>query len=607
MEANLKNKILKILGIIIGGFVLLTVILSIIGLIFGGGLPPSSGTIIVKTGTDDPARVVDIQQKLVTLFVDYRNAQINTNALLMIDPEQTTPEKYNEFAMNVVGHWMAVENDANELLPPEEAYLRFFGIDKVLAATSSEMVPVNIPFKSSDYKSVDLSDHKLSKNVSAPDNSEVKIVPTNWDNVKALQAVVPDKSTLSAVKDVFGTTARDAQKILEDHNNSIVNVYNNKAEFYKKASTTALAINQASKVGLFIGGTIITAGGAAVVGAPLGTALATGCGANVSALGGTVIVANGVGVVLELGKNSATLGFATEKTAAVFSSASDAYQPVSNILAITGLNSGMQDPGNLYSIYDFSAQGYDLVNAILSQDGKTILIRTNQGPPTFEAPSLSGLFQNAFPSDFQYRIPDVQNVPAINYQPPAANSVLPPESFSAGLGSWYEEVWFKKASSGGEVTTSDKGATFFGKGNSRSGIMLDINKDVSNYKSLVLKASIIVENQELSGTGWQGREAPVAVAVSYQDVDGVEHNQLGIHDSEPNQMFWRGFYYLDPNDGQAVTERGIKVTRNQPYNYSFDLTKLDPKPKTIHFIAIEGAGWGGRRASVSEISITGGE
>jgi len=606
----LKQKTLKIVGIGVGIFILI-----IIGLYFlgrsGGGLPPSTGTITVQTGTDDPAKVVDIEQKLTTLFLDYRDAQLETNALLLIDPTQTTPEKYAQFGAKVVSDWKNIEDESNNLTVSNGLFNMFnmlLGIPKAFAANSNQKQPTNITFGSGDYASVDLSNHKLS----GGDNSEVGIVPGKWETVNAIHAMVPKASTLTTVQNVFGTTARSAQTILADHNTSEANNFNNTAAWYQKASTTATAVNTASKVSLFVGGAIITAGGSAVLAGPAGAAIATGFGANVGVVGGTVIVANGVGVVLEVGKNSASLGFATEKTAATFSSASDAYQPVSDVLAIAGLNSGTTDPGNLYAIYDFSARGYALVTADLAKDGKTIVIRANQPPPTFYAPTLDGLIKNALPSDFKYNIvvpnsATQNNAPAANEQ--VSGAVLPSTSFGGGLGSWYEETWYKKTGSGGEVSTGN-GATFNAKEgtNSRAGVMIDLNKDVSSFNSLTLSATVEADMQTLSGTGWQGREAPVAIAVSYQDVEGNEHNLLSPDSSGPSQMFWRGFYYLDPaKDDNSKTTHGIKVAQGQSYSYSYDLMNLSPKPKKIYYVAVEGAGWGPRTGRVSSISITGGK
>jgi len=181
--------------------------------------------------------------------------------------------------------------------------------------------------------------------------------------------------------------------------------------------------------------------------------------------------------------------------------------------------------------------------------------------------------------------------------------VLPVTTFTNGLGSWYEEVWYEAASSGGEVTTGSGGVTFTAKqSNSRSGIMIDLNKDVSKYKKVTINLKGVVNSQTLTGTGFNGREAPVAVAVAYQATDGSQHILLGENPTATTQMFWRGFYYLDPSSGSGKIN-GVKVSQNKQFSFSFDLMTLSPKPETIYYAALEGAGWKSRQGSVSSFNI----
>lgn len=184
-------------------------------------------------------------------------------------------------------------------------------------------------------------------------------------------------------------------------------------------------------------------------------------------------------------------------------------------------------------------------------------------------------------------------------------SIIGTLTFTSAPTNWFEEVWYKTASSGGEVTYGSDGVTFTGtQSNSRSGIMTNVEQDVSQYSSLKLHAVVTNEQQTLTGTGWNGREAPVAVAISYVDATGAEHQALGEDPSAAGQMFWRGFYTLDPTD-QSKTTNGVKVTAGQKYTYDFDLMTLNPKPAKIHYVAVEGAGWKPRQGTVHELSLIG--
>lgn len=176
-----------------------------------------------------------------------------------------------------------------------------------------------------------------------------------------------------------------------------------------------------------------------------------------------------------------------------------------------------------------------------------------------------------------------------------------------GAEAWQIQEWYKPAGGKGEVTAGTDGFRFYStSGNNRIGVMQQLNADVSACSSLVLSATVIANTQTLSGTGHQGREAPVAVFVSYTDVTGVTHNGLPVYPGEAqnNRMYWHGFYYLDPvNDGSA-TYFGTKVGRSAAYTFETDLmTKLSPKPKFIHFIGAEGAGWPVRDGSIFRLSL----
>ncbi len=230
-------------------------------------------------------------------------------------------------------------------------------------------------------------------------------------------------------------------------------------------------------------------------------------------------------------------------------------------------------------------------------------------------PRVVGLVKTYLPA-----VPVIQkDIPTIPLQsiptrPPTPTPTPSPETiftetFTAQTGNWYEEIWYKPADALGEVVFGDKGVTFIGiERNSRSGIMVDLNADVSDYSRIMIHAVVQADMQTLSGTGFNGREAPVAIAVAYIDINDLVHTGLSEDPTYTQQMFWRGFYYMDPilhNSGQAVNINGVKVVQHEPYTYEFDLVTLDPKPKTILFIALEGAGWRERQGSVLEFTITG--
>jgi hypothetical protein len=164
--------------------------------------------------------------------------------------------------------------------------------------------------------------------------------------------------------------------------------------------------------------------------------------------------------------------------------------------------------------------------------------------------------------------------------------------------------WFKPSDGKGEVTAESDGIRFLSKtGNNNIGIMQTLNADVSGCSALNLKGTIKADEQTLTGMGWNGREAPIAVFIRYTDVNGVVHGNLGEDPKDPNRMFWVGLYILDPT-GQSITDFGIKTNKGEWYTNEVDLMMLSPKPKTIDIIGAEGAGWSTRDGKVKSISLT---
>ncbi len=205
--------------------------------------------------------------------------------------------------------------------------------------------------------------------------------------------------------------------------------------------------------------------------------------------------------------------------------------------------------------------------------------------------------------------PVTPNTPTITPTPfdLTANTLIPNTSFEKGLGDWYEQSWFQKSTTpSGEITYNTDGVIFTSTStiNSRTGIMIDINQEITQFSKLTLKATITATDQTLPGTGFNGREAPVAIAVGYVDDQGITHNVTSENPSGINNAFWRGFYFLEPS-GASTNYNGIRVSEDVPYNFEFDLMGLNPKPTQVLFVAIEGAGWRYRRGIVNNISLIG--
>ena len=192
---------------------------------------------------------------------------------------------------------------------------------------------------------------------------------------------------------------------------------------------------------------------------------------------------------------------------------------------------------------------------------------------------------------------------------PAGTELVTQPNLREGLRGWTIEEWMKPSDGKGEVSRdNNSGVMFRGTtGNNRIGIMQSLNNlNVSTYGKIILTAQIWTGQQQLDGTGWQGREAPVGVFVTYTDVNGLVHNGLPIMPSEPqtNRMFWEGFYHVDPT-GNSRNWHGTKVGKGQWYTYQYDLMTLNPRPKVLHYVGAEGAGWPTREGRIALLSLRG--
>jgi len=165
--------------------------------------------------------------------------------------------------------------------------------------------------------------------------------------------------------------------------------------------------------------------------------------------------------------------------------------------------------------------------------------------------------------------------------------------------------WYKPSEGKNEVIIEPDGIRFKStSGNNRIGILQNLNTDVSACKSLIIRANVKVDAQTLAGTGYQGREAPIAIFMSYTDETGVLHNLLSENPYDTRQrMFWHGFYYTNTSN-KNQTINGTKLTKGVWYNYSTNLINLNPKPKHIHFIGAEGAGWPMRDGKIEFLTLS---
>jgi len=247
------------------------------------------------------------------------------------------------------------------------------------------------------------------------------------------------------------------------------------------------------------------------------------------------------------------------------------------------------------------------------QAGGTVTIEIRQGQQSYTGSSRNGVVTKGYGSWYSSFIFVGQG--SVPYQPPVVTPqpYQPPVETGRELinngalrsfNGWIIHEWYQPSGGKGEVTVAGDGIRFKSiLGNNRIGIMQMINADVSSCSSLVLNASVKADYQTLTGTGWQGREAPVAVFMSYTDINGTVHNQLSENPNDTaRRMFWHGFYYADPQS-PSLNIFGAKTQKSAWHTYNIDLMSLNPRPKFIHFIGAEGAGWAQRDGKIGSMSL----
>ena len=133
--------------------------------------------------------------------------------------------------------------------------------------------------------------------------------------------------------------------------------------------------------------------------------------------------------------------------------------------------------------------------------------------------------------------------------------------------------------------------------NNKAGILQIIEKDVTDADTLTLRVDVKVSKQTLGGTGPEGKDAPIAVAVSYK-----ARNDKNDKSDPGSNIFWKGFFSLDPVEPMK-NANGQKVPEGLWYRYIFNLMQLKPKPKFINFISLEGSGWPEREGWVKDVHL----
>lgn len=186
---------------------------------------------------------------------------------------------------------------------------------------------------------------------------------------------------------------------------------------------------------------------------------------------------------------------------------------------------------------------------------------------------------------------------------PAAQDLIVNGNFTTDvLGTEWQPYTDPNSDSGGPkgsvlvVTMGDRRAlqilrTGAGSNSRVTGVIQQIGRDVSDFRSLVFSADVRLHYQSLSGGGYLSSEYPLIVRLRYRDVDGNEHEST------------HGFYYQ--NDDQNPTNNGERIPQDTwvPYETGNLMEGLEQRPFRIVSIAIYASGWD-YESYISSIKLT---
>ena len=109
-----------------------------------------------------------------------------------------------------------------------------------------------------------------------------------------------------------------------------------------------------------------------------------------------------------------------------------------------------------------------------------------------------------------------------------------------------------------------------------TGLVQQLNADVSVYPQVTLSAQVKVRSASLSGGGYLGTEYPLMLRLRYRDAAGN------------GQTWYRGFYYQNPE--RRPTDRGELVPQDTWVRFQLDLAELPEPPVFLYALEVLGAG-----------------
>ena len=327
--------------------------------------------IAVKDRGQDSEVYQDFETNLLNLFFDYRDAMLLTQASLHVKHEQISLDEFTALNNQALAKWDEVESDVDSIVAygSSEPTSWVWDIFKTKYSNISPLIPAAQAFGDEG-------------------TTEVGLKFSGFDQVDYLKSAVPSIDEELVIKSEFGGTAKEVkQKLIEYHSYTAEN-WNDWVKIHDYSSKTFKAIELSSKVGLFIGGAVISGGGT----------LAAGVGA----IDGTLMTISGADLICDLGQGATALGFADKSTGETFAYIQQKGAPITFIANVADVSNYAENAGGaINAAYGLANVTADALDIKIENGGMYIKpnIREDIRIPQTTA---DGIVENYFPQEYVY-------------------------------------------------------------------------------------------------------------------------------------------------------------------------------------------------------------
>jgi len=261
----------------------------------------------------------DFQKSIVDASDKYLEAVLATNEVFFTKIESTTYQEWKQKLDEAVQSWGELDDIMRDALLLYDE----LGIPR-------EEVQAQSFIPQSGIKNYFIPAVYAAKGQGAPELGAVTAV---FDSA-------PHGQKLRRVMEVFGWDSKKAMYYLQQEQNLLeAEAWDKAGDTYQRWETAARAIKDVSKVTVFVGANIITAGGAS---------------AAITLGQGVIIGVSGVSLALEVGED-VYISFGVEEDAALIHKTQDMIKPVTEIVSIISLKD-LGSPDNLFYIADKATQ-----------------------------------------------------------------------------------------------------------------------------------------------------------------------------------------------------------------------------------------------------------